>query len=109
VQEGAGIVKTHWLFGRGPEKLLDFKREVDEETDCGKCIHREVCDRDMGRRCENYVFGTSEGGSCQGCRHRYTRFDKDAVPCFSCSFFEEGIPKTRTARTSTADSHGDDR
>jgi len=82
-------MKTHWLFGRGPDKILDFKREIDEETDCGKCIHREVCDRNMEKRCENYKFGTSEGRSCQACLHRYTRYDKDSVPCFSCPWFEE--------------------
>ncbi len=85
-------MKTHWLFGRGPDKLLDFKREVDEETDCSKCIHNEVCGHDMQKRCENYVFGTSEGPeghSCQACSHRFTRFDKDSVPCFSCPWFQE--------------------
>ena len=92
-------MKTHWLFGRGPDRLLDFKREIDEETDCGKCIHREVCDRDMEKRCENYVFGTSaaEGRSCQSCLHKYTRYDKDRVPCFSCPWFEERTPRENAA------------
>jgi len=45
------MTKTHWLFGRGPDKLLDFKREIHEETECSKCIHREVCDRNMEKRC----------------------------------------------------------
>ena len=89
-------MKTHWLFGRGPDKLLDFKREIDEETDCGKCLHREVCDRNMEKRCENYVFGTSAGHGCQGCLHKYTRYDKDAVPCFSCPWFEEGASRKVT-------------
>lgn len=82
-------MKTHWLYGDGPDKILDFKREVDEETDCGKCTHREVCDRNMEKRCENYVFGTSAASGCQGCLHKYTRYDKDPVPCFSCPWFEE--------------------
>ncbi len=86
-------MKTHWLFGRGPDHVLDFKREIDEETDCGKCIHREVCDRDMEKRCENYVFGTSAERSCHSCLHRFTRYDKDSVPCFSCPWFEEGTPR----------------
>lgn len=87
-------MKTHWLFGRGPDKLLDFKREVDAETDCGKCIHREVCDHDMERRCENYDCGTSAGHGCQSCSHKYTRYDAAAVPCFSCPWFEEGTARS---------------
>lgn len=92
-------MKTHWLFGCGPDKVLDFKREIDEESDCSKCIHREVCDRTMEKRCENYVFGTSAERSCQSCLHRYTRYDKAAVPCFSCPWFQEGTstsPKDKT-------------
>lgn len=88
-------MKTHWLYGRGPDKILDFKREIDAETDCSKCIHRTVCDHKMERRCENYVVGTSAGKDCQACSHRFTRYDKDAVPCFSCPWFEERVqPKT---------------
>jgi hypothetical protein len=83
-------MKTHWLYGSGPDKLLDFKREIDVETDCGKCIHREVCDRKMEKRCENYAFGTSGAQGCHSCIHRFTRYDKDAVPCFSCPWFQEG-------------------
>lgn len=83
-------MKTHWLFGQGPDKLLNFKREVESETDCTKRIHSEVCGRDMQNRCENYEFGTSDGRGCQGCSHRYTRFDKEPVPCFSCPWFREG-------------------
>lgn len=79
--------KTHWLFGRGPDQLLDFRREIDVETDCNACIHREVCDRDNEKRCENYVFGTSGERSCQSCLHKYTRYDRDAVPCFTCPWF----------------------
>ena len=84
-------MKTHWLYGRGPDKLLDFKREIDVETDCGKCIHREVCDLQMEKRCENYEFGTSGAKSCHSCIHRFTRYenDKDKVPCFSCPWFQE--------------------
>ena len=83
-------MKTHWLFGRGPNKVLEFAREVDEETDCARCIHREVCDRNMEKRCENYKFGTSDGRGCMACIHRHTRFDKEAVPCFSCPWFLAG-------------------
>lgn len=89
-------MKTHWLFGQGPDKLLDFKREIDTEIDCGKCLHHEVCDRVMEKRCENYVFGTSAARSCQSCLHKYTRYDaKDPVPCFTCPWFEEGTTKKR--------------
>jgi len=85
-------VKTHWLFGRGPDKVLDFKREVDEETDCGKCIHREVCDRNTEKRCNNFVFGSSgTKGGCLACSHRFTRYHQDSVPCFSCPWFEEQV------------------
>lgn len=80
-------MKTHWLFGRGPDKILDFKKEIDVETDCGGCIHNEVCDHNNEKRCENYVFGDSRGKSCQGCLHKYTRYDKDKVPCFTCPWF----------------------
>jgi hypothetical protein len=83
-------MKTHWLFGRGPDKLLEFKREIEAETDCRKCIHREVCDRKMEDRCENFDWGTSAGKGCHACTHRFTRYDKDPVPCFSCPWFQEG-------------------
>ena len=81
-------MKTHWLFGRGPDHILDFKKEIDEETDCRKCIHNEVCDHNMERRCENYKFGDSSKEGCRACNHHYTRYDKDAVPCFSCPWFQ---------------------
>ncbi len=83
-------MKTHWLFGRGPDKVLDFAREIEAETDCSKCIHNEVCGHDMEKRCENYVFGSSavRGCGCQTCLHRFTRFDNDHVPCFSCPWFQ---------------------
>ena len=80
-------MKTHWLFGRGPDKVLDFAREIDAETDCSKCIHREVCDYNMEKRCANYEFGASGARGCQSCLHRYTRYDKDNVPCFTCPWF----------------------
>jgi hypothetical protein len=80
--------KTHWLFGRGPDKTLDFAREIDVETDCSKCIHNEVCGHDMEKRCENYQFGTSPNRGCQSCLHRFTRFHSESVPCFSCPWFQ---------------------
>lgn len=80
-------VKTHWLYGRGADKRLDFKREIDVETDCSKCIHRDVCDLAMEKRCENYTFGTSGARGCAGCSHRFTRYDSTPVPCFTCPWF----------------------
>lgn len=80
-------MKTHWLFGRGPEKRLKFVREVDAESNCVECIHNKVCGHKMEDRCENYLFGDSRGSGCTACTHRFTRFDKDAVPCFSCPDF----------------------
>jgi hypothetical protein len=80
-------VKTHWLYGRGPEKRLTFVKEVDTESNCGECSHRKVCARAMEERCENFEFGTSAEKGCYACLHRYTRFDREAVPCFTCRDF----------------------
>lgn len=81
------MTKTHWLYGRGPEKLLEFAREVDVETDCARCSHNKVCAHRMEERCENFSFGTSQYSGCGACIHKYTRYDKDNVPCFSCPDF----------------------
>lgn len=106
-------VKTHWLYGHGLDKILDFKREVDEETDCSACVHREVCGRDVEKRCENYQYGTSERSACQGCSHRFTRYDEKSVPCFSCPWFrkspsveEIALAAQVAAETGPADSVG---
>ena len=80
-------MKTHWLFESGPNKILEFAKEIDEESDCSACIHRLVCARDMHRFCGNFRLGTSGETGCQSCSHRYTRFDKDKVPCFTCPHF----------------------
>lgn len=81
---------THWLYGRGPNKEIDFELHVSEETDCSKCIHDEVCDHNMQKRCGNFLFGSSEDmHGCQPCNHRFTRFDKEPVPCFTCKWFVE--------------------
>lgn len=85
-------MKTHWLFGSGPDKTIDFNRDVDANTDCGACVHREVCDRDTEKRCENFKFGTSPARGCAACNHRFTRFDSTPVPCFSCPWFQAGDP-----------------
>lgn len=80
-------MKTHWLYGMGPNKALDFNVEIDKETECSRCLHRKVCAYKMEERCVNYRFGTSEHTGCHGCIHRFTRWDKDAVPCFHCKEF----------------------
>lgn len=80
-------MKTHWLYGRGPNRVIEFIQEIDEETKCQDCIHKKVCASVMEHRCINYTFGTSEFRGCQGCVHKYTRFDKDPIPCFSCPDF----------------------
>ena len=77
-------MKTHWLYGMGPDKRLDFKVEVDKETKCATCFHREVCSCDMEKRCSNYKFGDSRYKGCEGCINHFTRYDKDSVPCFHC-------------------------
>jgi len=80
-------MKTHWLHGRGENKEVIFKVEIDEETSCKTCIHNEVCNHTMTARCSNFLFGTSEysGNGCSGCNHRYTRYDiKQPLPCFHC-------------------------
>lgn len=81
------IVHTHWLFGRGPNKVLDFKQPVAVETKCKDCLHAHVCSLQMERRCVNYECGTSNDSGCHSCSHRFTRWDKEAVPCFHCKDF----------------------
>lgn len=83
------MAKTHWLFGSGPDKLLKFAKEIEEESDCSRCVHKEVCSFNMEKLCENYEFGTSANRGCHSCNHRFTRFDEKKVPCFSCPHFEE--------------------
>jgi hypothetical protein len=82
-------MKTHWLFGMGPNKEVKFNVEVDVETTCKDCIHIEVCDQDMNRRCSNYRVGEYKNVQyCSACIHHYTRFDKDEtkLPCFHCKW-----------------------
>jgi hypothetical protein len=80
-------MKTHWLYGEGENKELHFLVDIDDETHCGTCGHKEVCDHEMEKRCSNYTFGTSQFKGCLGCLHRYTRYDKDSVPCFHCRYY----------------------
>jgi hypothetical protein len=93
-------MKTHWLFGSGPNKEVKFNVEVDEEHSCCLCIHREVCDHDMSQRCSNYM----SVGSCDdpkacysGCLHKYTRFDKDEtkLPCFHCKWYLDAVKRKK--------------
>lgn len=81
------IKHTHWLYGMGPDKEVKFNKPIKIETDCTKCIHNKVCDHVMEKRCVNYEFGTSVGSGCVACIHRFTRYDKDKIPCFHCNDF----------------------
>lgn len=87
-------MKTHWLYGFGPNKEVKFNIEIDEETNCDRCIHFEVCDHNMEKRCFNFTWGTSQYDGCMSCTLRFTRWDsyhdgKDKIPCFHCKFFKE--------------------
>jgi len=82
-------MKTHWLFGIDPNKEVKFKKEIDEETDCNKCIHKKVCMRDMPKRCINFEMSNSNAFSCGTCVHNFTRFSRNSIPCFYCKDFLE--------------------
>jgi hypothetical protein len=80
---------NHWLYGKDNRKF-----QIDEETNCNQCIHLKLCNKlhvpeSMESLCKNYHFGTSQYRGCGGCLHRFTRYDKDKIPCFICKFFEE--------------------
>ena len=82
------IKHTHWLYGFGPDKEVKFNTPIKVEDDCVKCLHNKVCNRSMDKRCENYEFGSSSDlNCCQSCIHKYTRYDKDKIPCFKCKDF----------------------
>lgn len=86
-------MKTHWLFGSGPNKEVHFNIEIDEETDCKSCIHRQVCDRDYSKRCTNFAVScVYRYMDCCSCTHSFTRYDKDKIPCFHCKFYLNGDP-----------------
>jgi hypothetical protein len=89
------MTKTHYIFGRGPNKELKFNIEVDVEDECQTCVHRNICARDMQVCCPNFDNGRWEenrrGGAtgCFSCSHSYTRFDgKTSVTCFTCNYYE---------------------
>ena len=85
------MAKTHWLHGKGPNKEVFFKVEIDKETECFRCLHQKVCPVDVVKRCSNYEFGTTEYNGCDSCNHRFTRFDThESLPCFHCPDF---LPK----------------
>lgn len=83
-------MKTHWLYGMGPNKEVKFNVEVDKDDECNTCIHSNVCGHDMNYRCENFQGGCSGGivngtYTCGACSHHYTKYDdKDSIPCFKC-------------------------
>ena len=78
-------ILIHWLYGN-----CGFNVLVRKESKCAKCLHRRVCPVDMSKFCLNYEFGTSDCrvfNSCESCNHKFTRFDKDRIPCFRCRYF----------------------
>lgn len=83
-------MKKHWLYGES-----HFEVEIDEETDCSKCIHKKVCDGRKSKRCSNFRWGDSRYDDCEGCEHHFTRYDKDSIPCFHCKDFLLGVERTR--------------
>ncbi len=91
-------MKTHWLYGRGPNKELDFKKEINKETQCGNCIHNKVCNHKMEDRCINIEPGNSRYNGCEGCTHHFTRWDKDPVPCFYCPDFHPIIKRPKKSK-----------
>jgi hypothetical protein len=80
-------VKIPHSFYTTPE----FNVSVEKDHSCQECMHRKVCAFDMRRNCMNYIFGRSGPNvkidSCDSCTHRFTRYDKDPIPCFKCRFF----------------------
>lgn len=81
--------RNHWLYGKDKRKF-----KVEEETNCDNCVHKELCrsirtPAIFEKLCLNYSFGTSQYSGCDGCHHKFTRWDKDSIPCFFCKFFEE--------------------
>lgn len=85
----------HWLYGK-----IELVEELEEESDCTKCIHEEVCriltnyDK-MDRICTNYKFGCSGESECSGCVHRYARLDrKQPIKCFKCKRFVKKLDET---------------
>ncbi len=81
--------RNHWLYGKDKRKI-----KIDFESNCLHCIHKEVCDtivkcKDTETLCLNYNFGNSRYNGCNSCLHRFTRFDKDKIPCFICKFYKE--------------------
>lgn len=74
----------HWLYG-----ICKFNVLVKNETKCSQCLHVGVCGRKLTTLCANYEFGSSAEGfrGCQSCIHRFTRYDKNSIPCFRCFHF----------------------
>ena len=82
--------RKHWLYG--PVKLQVV---VDVEHDCTKCAHNMTCRHDMYAFCSNYRFGNSNQPiGCGGCTHRFSKWDKEPIPCFHCRYFIETTDET---------------
>jgi len=39
----------HWLY-----KEIEYKMEIEKETDCSSCFHNVVCNVDKEKRCVNF-------------------------------------------------------
>ena len=72
-------MKTHWLYGE-----THLKVDINEETKYITCIYNKVCSHEMEKQCCNYQLGDSKDTGCGSCTHKFTRYDKDAIPCFYC-------------------------
>lgn len=78
-------------------KFNDHRKiKITQETNCGMCAHKKVCNRNVEERCVNFVWGRSDASHCDQCVNHYSRFDeKDPVPCFLCNdFLHESRIKT---------------
>ena len=81
--------KNHWLYGKDKRKF-----KIDKETDCSKCLYKKLCfilQKSVSYEilCKNYKFGRSDYEGCHSCLHKFTRFDKETIPCFICKYFKE--------------------
>lgn len=75
----------HWLYGEKKYEVL-----VEQETECHKCFHKEVCNYDREKRCSNYEFGRSDYSGCPSCLKNYARHDKEQpILCFHCKNFKD--------------------
>lgn len=90
---------THWIPLGSPSlpKWAKVRVQTDrpeKETDCRKCIHKNVCKTEAkDQRCLNYGRARSGFDSyfwdCDSCEHYYTRYGKKKKLCFVCNDFSD--------------------